>query len=108
MGEMYINLVNFILLSLVMFGHSATSLEGGKVENKDHLSPAEAEIGAELGNIICNENCKALEEMQYKFILRHRLDAYTEALTKHICDQEESERQQGQEETLTQALQGLT
>ena len=33
---------------------------------------------------------QALEEMQYKCILRRRSDAYTEAWTKHICQQEET------------------
>ena len=40
---------------------------------------------------------KAFEEIQYKCILRRRLDAYTEAWTKYIHEQEESERQQDEE-----------
>ena len=56
-------LINFALLSLVEFDHFDTfpgwvgvggrvGVGGwGKIEIKDQLSPAEAETGAELGNI---------------------------------------------------------
>ena len=45
-------LIIFALLSLVIFDNFFTFLElgGCKIRNKDHLSPAEAEIGAELGD----------------------------------------------------------
>ena len=42
----------FALLSPALFGHFDTFPGGGwvvKIKNKDHLSPAEAVIGAELG-----------------------------------------------------------
>ena len=53
-----IKLMIFALLSLAIFGHFDT-FPGGwwmggwvlKIENKNNLSPAEAEIWAELGNI---------------------------------------------------------
>ena len=50
-----IGLFNFALLSLAIFNHFLTfpGLGGGgwvKIENKNHLSPAEAETGAKLGN----------------------------------------------------------
>ena len=44
----------FALLSPALFGHFDTFPGGGwvvKIKNKDHLSPAEAVIGAELGNM---------------------------------------------------------
>ena len=41
----------FALLSPALFGHFDTFPGGwGEIKNKDHLSPAEAVIGAELGN----------------------------------------------------------
>ena len=50
-----IKLMIFALLSLAIFGRFDT-FPGGewvvKTENKDHLSPAEAKIGAELGKKI--------------------------------------------------------
>ena len=40
------------------------------------------------------------EEMQNKCILRRRLDAYTEAWTKYIREQEETERTQDDDGTV--------
>ena len=48
------NIINFVLIRLSIFGHFDTfpGVGGwGKIEIKDHLSPAKAEIGAELGKI---------------------------------------------------------
>ena len=48
-----IDLINFALLSLAVFGHFDTFPDGwvggGKIKNKDHLSLAEAYVEAELG-----------------------------------------------------------
>ena len=50
------NMINFVLIRLSIFGHFDTfpGVGGwggwGKIEIKDHLSPAKAEIVAELGN----------------------------------------------------------
>ena len=55
------NMINFVLQRLSIFGHFDTFsgvCEWGKIENKDHLSPAKAEIGAELGNKNPNLNEK--------------------------------------------------
>ena len=54
-GSLLITWINFALVSLAVLGHFHTFpgvgwWEWGKIEIKDHLSPAEAEIGAELGN----------------------------------------------------------
>ena len=49
-----INLINFELQNLVVLGDLTTILGGWvvrKIKNKDQLSPAEAEIWAELGNM---------------------------------------------------------
>ena len=48
------------------------------------------------------------EEMTYKTILRRRLDAYTEAWTKFVREQEDAEREHDEEETVENALKGLT
>ena len=56
-GGLLIELFNFALPSLAIMDHFLTfrgvcGWMGGwcKIEIKDHLSPAEAELGAELGN----------------------------------------------------------
>ena len=49
LGLLY-RLINFALLSLAELDQFDTFPGRGKIEIKDHLSPAEAEIGAELGN----------------------------------------------------------
>ena len=44
--------INFALLCLAKFGHFDT-FPGrwvGQIKIEDHLSPAEAEVGAEIGN----------------------------------------------------------
>ena len=43
------NIINFVLIRY--FPEGGWEDGWGKIENKDHLSPAKAEIGAELGNI---------------------------------------------------------
>ena len=48
-----INLIHFALVNLVVVSVFTTILGGWvvrKIKNKDQLSPAGAEIGAELGN----------------------------------------------------------
>ena len=49
-----INIVNFVLLSLVKLGYFSTCPGKwmGEIKNNDQLSPAEAETRAELGKII--------------------------------------------------------
>ena len=49
---MLINIVNFVLLSLVKLGYFGTCPGGwvGEIKNNDQLSPAETETRAELGN----------------------------------------------------------
>ena len=48
------------------------------------------------------------EEITFKCILRRRLDAYTEAWTKFIREQEGAEREEEDQEFVEQALKGLT
>ena len=49
--RLLINIVNFVLLSLVKLGYFGTCPGGwvGEIKNKDQLSPAETETRAELG-----------------------------------------------------------
>ena len=48
-----INLINFAFLSLAVFGHFDTFPDGWrKIKNIHHLSLDEAEVEAELGNIL--------------------------------------------------------
>ena len=53
--DLLINVIKFTYLCLVIFCHFDTFLDGwvggrvGSIKIKDHLSPVEIEIGAELG-----------------------------------------------------------
>ena len=56
-------LIHFALINWVVLGTFTTILGGWvvrKIKNKDQLSPAEAEIGAELGKMPFYDKCHAV------------------------------------------------
>ena len=67
------NLINFVLIRQSIFGHFDTfpGVGGwGKIENKDHLSPAKAEIGAELGK---NKTSKNPQNLSFASVLEKEI-----------------------------------